>query len=174
MIWLSLSSGRIIGNLLALAASGFNVVGELPGSLGPAQKVLVAAHHDAYFRAGLDDTGGGGRRHDAGQSHELSIPSATGGLLRKCPSCIKINSSNHADIIVVEPEGEFIKIDQVREMQKRRVFNLSRRLKTPLFIFMKHYHILYIKFVYLIFFLIYLLPALTKRPAHPYSGKSKS
>jgi len=40
----------------------------------------------------------------------------------KCPSCIKVNSSNHADVILLEPEGEAIKIDQIREMQKRLHF----------------------------------------------------
>jgi Iap family predicted aminopeptidase len=37
--------------------TGYNVVGELPGSSDSPQKVLVASHHDAHFRAGLDDTG---------------------------------------------------------------------------------------------------------------------
>jgi DNA polymerase-3 subunit delta' len=37
----------------------------------------------------------------------------------RCPSCVKVNSSNHADVILLEPEGEVIKIDQVRDMQKR-------------------------------------------------------
>jgi len=39
-----------------------------------------------------------------------------------CSSCAKINSSNHADVVIVEPEGDFIKIDQVRELQKRLRF----------------------------------------------------
>jgi len=37
----------------------------------------------------------------------------------RCPSCIKVNSSSHADVILLEPEGEVIKIDQVRDMQRR-------------------------------------------------------
>ena len=37
----------------------------------------------------------------------------------QCPSCAKVDSSNHADVIVLEPEEEVLKIDQVREMQKR-------------------------------------------------------
>ncbi|NWF54284.1 MAG: DNA polymerase III subunit delta' [Syntrophaceae bacterium] len=49
-------------------------------------------------------------------------PPEPGDCCEKCPPCIKANSSNHADIITVEPEGEFIKIDQVREMQKRLRF----------------------------------------------------
>jgi DNA polymerase-3 subunit delta' len=40
----------------------------------------------------------------------------------RCPSCVKVNSSNHADLILVEPEGDAIKIDQIREMQKRLRF----------------------------------------------------
>lgn len=34
----------------------YNVVGELPGSRGDGQMVLLAAHQDAHFRAGADDT----------------------------------------------------------------------------------------------------------------------
>ncbi len=37
----------------------------------------------------------------------------------RCPSCVKINSANHADVILLESEGEVIKIDQVRDMQRR-------------------------------------------------------
>jgi hypothetical protein len=36
---------------------GYNVVGELPGTCDDGQLVLMAAHHDCHFRAGLDDTG---------------------------------------------------------------------------------------------------------------------
>jgi DNA polymerase-3 subunit delta' len=49
-------------------------------------------------------------------------PPEAGDCCEKCPSCIKVNSSNHADVIAAEPEGEFIKIDQVREIQKRLRF----------------------------------------------------
>lgn len=35
----------------------YNVVGELPGERGDGQLVLMAAHQDAHFRAGVDDTG---------------------------------------------------------------------------------------------------------------------
>ncbi len=49
-------------------------------------------------------------------------PPGPGDCCEKCPSCIKVNSSNHADFIVLEPEGETIKIDQIRDMQKRLRF----------------------------------------------------
>ncbi len=35
----------------------YNVVGELPGERGDGQMVVFAAHQDAHFRAGVDDTG---------------------------------------------------------------------------------------------------------------------
>jgi Iap family predicted aminopeptidase len=37
---------------------GYNVVGELPGTAKDGQLVVVMSHHDAYFRAGSDDTAG--------------------------------------------------------------------------------------------------------------------
>jgi aminopeptidase YwaD len=37
---------------------GYNVVGELPGKSGTDEKIVIAAHHDAYFRSGMDDTSG--------------------------------------------------------------------------------------------------------------------
>ncbi|HMK91902.1 MAG TPA: M28 family peptidase [Thermoleophilia bacterium] len=36
---------------------GHNVVGEIAGTNTNAKAVLVASHHDAHFRAGMDDTG---------------------------------------------------------------------------------------------------------------------
>jgi len=35
---------------------GYNVVGELPGSAGGAEKVVMAGHHDAFFQGALDNT----------------------------------------------------------------------------------------------------------------------
>jgi DNA polymerase III subunit delta' len=35
-----------------------------------------------------------------------------------CPSCRKIASGQHPDLHILEPDGAFIKIDQVRELQK--------------------------------------------------------
>ncbi len=46
-------------------------------------------------------------------------PPAEGESCEKCASCNKINSSNHADVILMEPQGEVIKIDQIRELQRR-------------------------------------------------------
>jgi Iap family predicted aminopeptidase len=66
--WLKsrLEGGPVTATLLlnekvTLARDGgtaYNVVGELPGSRRDGQMVLMAAHQDAHFRAGADDTGG--------------------------------------------------------------------------------------------------------------------
>jgi hypothetical protein len=65
--WLksALRAGPVTATLLlkekvTLARHGgtaYNVVGELPGARRDGQMVLVAAHQDAHFRAGADDTG---------------------------------------------------------------------------------------------------------------------
>ena len=64
--WLrtELGSGQVTGTLVlkekvTLAkegGTGANVVGEIPGSRGDGQIILFAAHQDAHFRAGADDT----------------------------------------------------------------------------------------------------------------------
>jgi DNA polymerase-3 subunit delta' len=36
----------------------------------------------------------------------------------RCPSCRKIAGMNHPDLHIVEPDGAFIKIDQIRELQR--------------------------------------------------------
>ncbi|GFE61062.1 DNA polymerase III subunit delta' [Geobacter sp. AOG2] len=35
-----------------------------------------------------------------------------------CPSCRKVAAGSHADIHYIEPDGQFIKIEQVRELQR--------------------------------------------------------
>ena len=36
----------------------------------------------------------------------------------RCVSCHKIDEGNHPDVRIIEPEGQFIKIDQIRTLQK--------------------------------------------------------
>ena len=65
--WLKarLVAGPVTATLLlrekvTLAREGgvaYNVVGELPGGRGDGQMIVLAAHQDAHFRAGVDDTG---------------------------------------------------------------------------------------------------------------------
>jgi DNA polymerase-3 subunit delta' len=46
-----------------------------------------------------------------------------------CPSCRKIDAAVHPDVVTVEPDGQFIKIDQVREVTDLLALNpaLARR-----------------------------------------------
>lgn len=37
----------------------------------------------------------------------------------KCKSCLEFNSANHPDFKIIEPEGNTLKIDQIREFQKK-------------------------------------------------------
>jgi DNA polymerase-3 subunit delta' len=39
-----------------------------------------------------------------------------------CPSCRKISSGRHPDLHLVEPDGAYIKIDQIRELQRELSF----------------------------------------------------
>lgn len=42
----------------------------------------------------------------------------SGTACGECPSCRKLESGNHPDLHRVEPDGQFIKIDQIRALQK--------------------------------------------------------
>ena len=37
----------------------------------------------------------------------------------KCKSCIEFNSENNPDFNIIEPEGNSIKIEQIRELQRK-------------------------------------------------------
>ena len=37
----------------------------------------------------------------------------------ECKSCIEFNSGNHPDFKIIEPEGNTLKIDQIREFQRK-------------------------------------------------------
>ena len=39
-----------------------------------------------------------------------------------CPSCRKIDGGNHPDLIVIEPDGQFIKVADIKELQERMRF----------------------------------------------------
>lgn len=40
----------------------------------------------------------------------------------ECPSCRKMASGNHPDLHLLQPDGQFIKVDQVRELQKELAY----------------------------------------------------
>ena len=39
-----------------------------------------------------------------------------------CPSCLKIKHNNHPDIFFIEAEGQFIRINAIREIQEQMTF----------------------------------------------------
>ena len=39
----------------------------------------------------------------------------------RCKSCVEFNSENHPDFQIIEPEGNTLKIDIIREFQKKVV-----------------------------------------------------
>jgi len=57
-----------------------------------------------------------------------------GDSCRQCLSCKKIESGNHPDVEVIEPEGSSIKIDQVRNL-RNRVFYKCYESKFKVIIF---------------------------------------
>ena len=40
----------------------------------------------------------------------------------KCPACLKINRHNHPDIFFIEAEGQFIRINAIRDIQEQMTF----------------------------------------------------
>ena len=80
----------------------------------------------AYLFEGID---GCGRRTTAmALIQALFCSNGTG--CGSCPSCRKMISGNHPDLHLLEPDGAFIKIDQIRDLQKElslRPYEASRK-----------------------------------------------
>ena len=49
----------------------------------------------------------------------LCLNNVDGTYCNKCKSCLEFNSANHPDFKIIEPEGNTLKIDQIREFQKK-------------------------------------------------------
>ncbi|MEA2015065.1 MAG: DNA polymerase III subunit delta' [Thermodesulfobacteriota bacterium] len=61
----------------------------------------------------------------------LNCEAANADCCDKCPSCLKIDHGTHPDIVFIRPEGAFIKIDKIRELQaqiKFRPFEGNKRV----------------------------------------------
>ena len=52
----------------------------------------------------------------------LNCKKGNGVACEQCPSCLKITNGNHPDVVTIVPEGIFIKITHVREMQNQIKF----------------------------------------------------
>lgn len=52
----------------------------------------------------------------------LNCREGQGDACGHCPSCLKADHGNHPDLRIVEPAGQFIRIDQIRELQQQMAF----------------------------------------------------
>ena len=99
-----------------------------PGSLAVLQRILGSqriAH--AYLFAGPDGVG----KKLAALAFVQALFCSSGNGCGVCPSCRKIIAGSHPDIHTLEPDGQFIKIDQVRELQKElgyRPYEAARKV----------------------------------------------
>jgi DNA polymerase III subunit delta' len=76
----------------------------------------------AYLFVGPDGVGKRLTALNLAKAMNCLAPPEAAESCEQCLSCLKINSSNHADVLPVEPDGDFIKIDQVRELQRQLRF----------------------------------------------------
>lgn len=74
----------------------------------------------AYLFHGIQ--GIGKRTTAQGLAQALNCRDNNADFCGRCPPCLKGSRGTHPDIVVVEPEGIFIKIDQIRELQNQIQF----------------------------------------------------
>ena len=48
----------------------------------------------------------------------LNCPRGSEEPCDECRSCLKVNHLNHPDVLLVEPHGQWIRIDQIRDLQR--------------------------------------------------------
>jgi DNA polymerase III subunit delta' len=72
----------------------------------------------AYLFDGIDSQG----MMDTALALVESIFCASGGGCGECPACRNVASGRHPDLHLLQPDGTFIKIDQIRELQKEISF----------------------------------------------------
>ncbi|MGV8057080.1 MAG: DNA polymerase III subunit delta' [Smithellaceae bacterium] len=76
----------------------------------------------AYLFSGINATG---KRTLSGEfAKALNCDNADNlyGACGKCSSCLKAQHSNHSDMIFIEADGQFIRINAIREIQERMKF----------------------------------------------------
>src|SRR5512142_2550267 len=76
----------------------------------------------AYLFVGPDGVGKRLAALTLAKAMNCLAPPEAAEACEQCSSWWRINSCSHGDVLLVEPEGDFIKIDQVRELQKRLHF----------------------------------------------------
>ncbi len=83
----------------------------------------------AYLFHGI--AGIGKRTTARALAQALNCRKDTADFCDRCSSCLKAGRGTHPDIAVIEPEGPFIKIDRIRDIQKQiqfRPFEGSKRV----------------------------------------------
>ena len=67
----------------------------------------------------LVGTSGIGKKMLATEFAKANLCLEKNRICNKCKSCIEFDSCNNPDFLFIEPEGNSIKIEQIRELQKR-------------------------------------------------------
>jgi DNA polymerase-3 subunit delta' len=52
----------------------------------------------------------------------LNCRTGQGDACGSCPACLKADHGNHPDLRIIEPAGQFIRIDQIRDIQQQMAF----------------------------------------------------
>jgi DNA polymerase-3 subunit delta' len=79
------------------------------------QRALAASRlGHAYIFEGMEGTG----REMTARALFQAIFCASGTGCGSCPPCRRLLAGSHPDLHIVEPDGAFIKIDQIRELQR--------------------------------------------------------
>jgi DNA polymerase-3 subunit delta' len=76
----------------------------------------------AYLLVGPDGVGKRLTALTLAKAMNCLAPPEPGEACEACSSCSKTTSSNHPDVVRIEPDGDFIKIDQVRDLQRQLRF----------------------------------------------------
>jgi DNA polymerase-3 subunit delta' len=75
----------------------------------------------AYLFLGPDGTG---KKYIAlGFAKALNCNQAQADFCNECLSCMKIERGHHPDVNLVRPQGNYIRIEQIRELQAKIAFN---------------------------------------------------
>ena len=96
----------------------FNAILGQEHALALLQKALVSARlGHAYLFYG---PGGVGKKLTAVQfAKALACRDAAAEACDRCTSCNTITTGNHPDVVVINPEGAYIRIEHIRAMQRQ-------------------------------------------------------
>lgn len=76
----------------------------------------------AYLFSGIDSIGKKTLAVQFAAALNCETADSSGDACGQCSSCLKVKHSNHPDIMMVEADGQFIRINAVREIQEQMKF----------------------------------------------------